>query len=369
MKKIAYISVYRDGTGYGNAACAMIDSIAKAGYNVKPVWITLNGHPNINNEKISSLEDSDLDDVDVVIQQCLPSMFVRIEGVKNIGYFFWETDRFIGSGWQNGCNIMDEIWVNTEEQKQACETSGVSIPIKIIDQPKNIELNHFAGFNFEKYGVADKFRFYSISDFSNKKNVNGLVHSFLSEFSANDNVCLVLKTYISKLAVEQSKEEIKKVISQIKTQIGKRPETYPSILLIPKMLSDYELQGLENDSHCFVSMSRGEGDSFPVAQAYLKGKPVVAPNISGIKKNSLLKDLLITDLNYKKVFGMQNDSSGFYYMWDENWIDPSTTQMCEKMRYVYENYNEALDIAQINKKYIIDSFSIDACAQKMKGLI
>jgi hypothetical protein len=43
--------------------------------------------------------------------------------------------------------------------------------------------------------------------------------------------------------------------------------------------------------------------------------------------------------------------------------------MCEKMRYVYENYNEALDIAQINKKYIIDSFSIDACAQKMKGLI
>jgi len=369
MKKVAYISVYRDGTGYGNAACAMIQAISKAGYDVKPVWITLNGHPNINSNEIAALESKDLDHVDVVIQQCLPSMFVRIAGVKNIGYFFWETDRFIGSGWQNGCNIMDEIWVNTQEQKEACETSGVMVPIKIIDQPKNINVNKIASFNFEKYNLKNQFKFYSISDFSNKKNVNGLIHSFLSEFSINDNVCLVLKTYISRYSVTQSKEEIKKVIHQIKHQMGKKPEACPKILLIPNMLSDYELQGLENDSHCFVSMSRGEGDGFPVAQAYIKGKPVIAPNISGIKKNTFDDKLLLKDVSIKKVFGMQNDSNNAYYMWDENWHDPSNKEMCEKMRYVYENYSDAVETTKSNQRHIIDNFSIESCAEKLKGSI
>lgn len=369
MKKIAYISVYRDGTGYGNAACAMIQSVSKAGYNVKPIWITLNGHPNIPNRSVSILESSELDNVDVVIQQCLPSMFVRIAGVKNIGYFFWETDRFTGSGWQNGCNIMDEIWVNTQEQKEACERSGVLVPIKIVDQPKNLDVNRIASFNFEKYNLKNQFKFYSISDFSNKKNVNGLVHSFLSEFSINDNVCLVLKTYISRYSVPQSKEEIKKVINQIKQQMGKKPEACPKILLIPNMLSDYELQGLENDSHCFVSMSRGEGDGFPIAQAYVKGKPVIAPNISGIKKNTANNSLLIKEVPMKKVFGMQNDSNNTYYMWDENWHDPCSKEMCEKMRYVYENYDAALEITQTNQQHIVNNFSIDACAEKLRGSI
>jgi len=369
MKKIAYISVYRDGTGYGNAACSMIKAIAKADYKVHPLWITLNGHPNINDAELSAIESNDLNAIDVVIQQCLPSMFVRINGVKNIGYFFWETDRFVGSGWQNGCNIMDEIWVNTEEQKEACERSGVSVPIKIIDQPKNINVNKLAKFNFDKYGISNKFKFYSISDFSNKKNVNGLIHSFLSEFSSYDNVCLVLKTYISKLPASSSKEEVKKIINQIKLQLGKKEENYPQILLIPHMISDYELQGLENDSDCFVSMSRGEGDSFPVAQAYIKGKPVIAPNISGIKKGTANKDLLIKELTFKKVFGMQNDGAGLFYMWDENWYDPSNSEMCEKMRHVYENYDQALISAKENQKNVIVNYSIDACAEKMKGFI
>ena len=45
MKKIAYISVYRDGTGYGNAAISMIKAIDKAGIDIVPVWLSLNMFP------------------------------------------------------------------------------------------------------------------------------------------------------------------------------------------------------------------------------------------------------------------------------------------------------------------------------------
>ena len=369
MKKIVYISVYRDGTGYGNAALLMIKALAKTGYEVVPVWMTLNGHPNKIDYEIANMESSNLDGVDIVIQQTLPSMFVRIEGVKNIGFFFWETDKFTGSGWQHGCNLMDEIWVTTEEQREACLTSGVTKPIILVDQPKDIDPNKETMFDFRNSGVEHCYKFYTISDFSNKKNVNGLIHSFLTEFSVDDQACLVLKTYISRAKPEESLAQIKKTIEEIKHQIGKKLEIFPRIVIIPKMVSDMELESIENACDCFVSMSRGEGEGLPMAQAAIKGKPVIAPNISGIKKNFINKDLLVTSTIKKRVFGMKNEGGSIFYLSDENWYDPSTNQMCEKMRLVFNGGEVVENSVKENQEHIINNYSIDVCSEKLKNLL
>lgn len=366
MKKIAYISVYKDGTGYGNAAVSMIKALDSAGFDVVPIWITLNKFPFKQDSKIAELEKKNLNNVDVVIQQCLPDMFVRVEGVKNIGYFFWETDDFTGSGWKSGCELMDEIWVTTEAQKQACISSGIKESIiRIIDQPKEI-ISVDEKLDFNSYGIAETFKFYTISDYSNKKNVNALVHAFLTEFTVYDNVSFVIKSYMSGRLAEDSKNHMKMMIQELKKQIGKKQEVYPKIAIISHMISDEELAKLENGCDCFISASRGEGEGLPMVQAALRGKPVIASNISGISKNFINQTLLVKNTVKKKVFGM---NSGHCYFWSENWEDPSTSELCEKMRFVIDNPNLVKKIVSENKIYIEENFSIDSCAAKLKEVL
>jgi glycosyltransferase involved in cell wall biosynthesis len=365
MKKVAYISVYKDGTGYGNAASLMIKAINKAGFTVTPVWISLSKMPFKHDSELDKLESNGLSDIDVVIQQCLPDMFVKINGVKNIGYFFWETDCFIGSGWKSGCDLMDEIWVTTEEQKMACVKSGLSSEkIRIVDQPKEV-LNYSGKFDFSPYGIENTYKFYTISDYSNKKNVNALVHAFLTEFTIHDNVSLVIKSYISEKSTEESKEHIKMMIQELKRQIGKNENAYPKIAIISNMLSDDELSSLENSCDCFISSSRGEGEGLPMAQAALKGKPVVANCISGIKKNFKNQDLLVKSMVMKKVFGMNS----FYYNHNESWYDGSTTELCDRLRFVVENPEAVSKIVEENKSFLEENFSLSSCAEKLKEII
>lgn len=366
MKKIGYISVYRDGTGYGNAAIAMIKAIHKTGHTVVPIWMTLSQIPAKDDELVSSLEKNTLDNFDVIIQQSLPDTFVRIEGVKNIGYFFYETDSFLSSGWKNGCDIMDEIWVTTEAQKEACVNSGVKEDkIKIIDQPKEI-FDTNERMDFSEFGIEDAFKFYTISDYSNKKNISALICSFLCEFSIHDNVALVIKSYLSSQTLDHSMEFIKGTIAEIKKQIGKPDWAYPRIAIITKMMTDEGIACLENACDCFVSASRGEGEGLPMVQAAMRKKPVIAPNISGINKNFINKELLVKGMARKRVFGMQN---GAYYAPNENWYDPSTSEIAEKMRYVLEHPNEVKAICEENYKFVSENTTIEACSKKIKELL
>lgn len=366
MSKVCYISVYRDGTGYGNAAISMIKALSAAGHEVVPIWMTLSQIPNKKDEDIELLERNTLDGIDIVIQQSLPETFVRIEGVKNIGYFFYETDNFISSGWKNGCDLMDEIWVTTVAQKEACVNSGIKEDkIKIIDQPKSIHPTK-EKFDFSSHGIEDTYKFYSVSDYSNKKNVGALICSFLCEFSIYDNVSLVLKTYISGQTTDYSMGFIKNSIAEIKKQIGKPDWAYPRIAIITKMMTDEGIGMLENACDCFVSASRGEGEGLPMAQAALRKKPVIASNISGVAKSFKNNSLLIKGLSKKKVFGMGDRG---LYASTENWYDPSTTELGEKMRFVLENPNEVNEICEENYKHIIESSSIEACSLKLKEIL
>ena len=156
------------------------------------------------------------------------------------------------------------------------------------------------------------------------------------------------------------------MIQELKRQIGKKREVYPKIAIISKMLTEDELAGLENACDCFISASRGEGEGLPMVQAALKNKPVIANNLSGISKNFKRHDLLVESMVDKKVFGMH---AGNYYNWNENWKDPSTTELAMKMRFVLENPEQVAEITQENRQYIEENFSLEACASKLKEIL
>ena len=339
--KVAYISVYRDGTGYGDSALEYIKALDHVGVDVVPIWVTLSGQPHVDpGEKIKSLERKSLDDVDVIIQHITPNMFCRKEGVKNIGMFYWETTSFRGSGWTSSCNLMDEIWVVNEEQRDACIRSGVTVPIKVVLTPRNIERynKEYEKLEFNDF-VDDTFKFYTISDISHRKNVFGLVNTYLNEFDCSDNVSLILKCYVAGKTFEESTEYVKSLISEIKANTRKPDWSFPRICMSKARLSEDEMMSLHKTGDCFVTATRGEGDCLPAVDAAFFGNPVIAGNWNGIRSNfENTRHPLINKLEEKNVVGMKNQLER-YYNSDETWFEPSSIDMAEAMRDVYTEYD------------------------------
>lgn len=354
--KIAYISVHRDGTGYANSARDFIKCLTEQGADIVPVWFTLNSNPVFVDDKIQ--KRSDLNDIDAVIQQTIPNSFVRIEGVKNIGMFYWETSDFRSSGWQYSCNLMDEIWVTTPQQKQACIDSGVKVPVKEVTRPTD----------FSKYGnvktkiqfpseIDDTYKFYTISDFSYRKNISGVVAAFLSEFNASDNVSLIIKSYVDTKTPRESLEIIQRQITEIKNEIKKPEGRHPKIHLVTQMMTDDGILSLHNSCDCFVSASRGEGECIPAFDAAAMGKPVIATNWNGIQKTfGDSYEPTVKSMIKKPVFAMANKSivPGLYSH-REWWMEGSLSEMMEKMRSARNG--EFDKIASENQAKMFEKFS------------
>jgi len=356
--KIVYISVYRDKTGYGFFAENMIRCLDKAGAEVVPIWLSLTGTPGSCHPRIEELEKNNADNVDVVIQQILPSYFCRIEGVKNIGLFFWETTHFRGSGWQNSCNLMDEIWVITEEQKEACIKSGVKVPVKVIDSPKDFSSyeKEYDIFEIDPY-LDSTYKFYTISDFSYRKNVFGLISSFLSTFTSQDNVSMIVKGFVTGQTYEQSIEYIRSATKEIKNAL-RRPEwSYPRIAFVNQRFSDEEMCSLHKTCDCFVSASRGEGDGIPIVDAAGFKNITISPNWNGPKKNMTgTGHLLVGDLIEKGVTGMSHQITGLYNG-DETWFEASSSELSKKMLEVYENPGKFKKVAEEGYEILKNRFN------------
>ena len=371
MKNVAYISVYRDNTGYGDSAIECINALSLHSINVTPIWVSLSGLPTYDpGERIKVLEESTYDKYDCVIQHITPNYFCRKEGVKNIGVFFWETSSFRGSSWQNSCNLMDEIWVTSEEQKQACISSGVTVPVKLITIPRNKAKysENYGDLKFNRF-VSNSYKFYTISDISHRKNVFGLLNAFLSEFSSRDNVSLILKSYISGKSYEQSMDYLKSAIKEIKGNIKKPEWAFPQILMSTRRLHDREINSLHQSCDCYVTASRGEGDCLPAVDAALFGNPVIAGNWNGIRSNFYeTNHPLINNLIEKPVIGMKNQPSN-YYNFDETWFEPDTFEMMKTMRKVYENRDEYKNISNLERDRMLLKFDPATNGAKMKGYI
>ena len=362
--KIAYISVYRDGTGYGNSSRDFIKCLSQQGADVVPVWFTLNSTP------VTIVKDimirSDLDNVDVVIQQTIPNTFVRIAGVKNVGLFYWESSSFKASGWQYSCNLMDDIWMTTTDQIEASKRSGVKSNLTEVTRPSD----------FTKYSnvyestsipdeIKDTYKFYTISDYSYRKNIASTVTAFLSEFSARDNVSLTIKTYVNGLNQSDSLAHIKEAISSVKSEIRRLEKDYPKIVIITDTLSDNEIMGMHQDFDCYVTASRGEGECIPAFDAASFKNPVIATHWNGISKMfDIDYEPTVKSMVKKPVFAMSKSAivPGLYSH-NEWWMEGSLWEMMQKMREAANGKYKQIAIDNYQK--MVDKFSYNTVGPKL----
>lgn len=366
--KIAYASVQRDGTGYANSARDFIKCLIKEGVDVVPIWFTLNNNPYFNDKEIPYRND--LNNIDIVIQQTIPNTFVRVSSAKNIGMFYWETSNFSSSGWQHSCNLMDQIWTTTKEQAIAAKESGVSVDIQEVSRPCDFSKynNEYELIEFSDE-IKDTYKFYTISDFSHRKNVSSLIAAFLSEFTVYDNVSLVIKTYVSNNNSEQSMLHVSRAIDEIKSKLRKNSYLYPKILVITDYQSEDTIMSLHKQCDCYVSMSRGEGECIPAFDAASFSNPCVITRWNGPAK-MFMEDYgsTVNSMIKKHVFGMSESAilPGLYSS-SEWWMEGSSYEFMEKMRRARNG--EFVEDAKKQKEFLLNTFSYSVVGPKLKELL
>ncbi len=286
--------------------------------------------------------------------------YEKNEKIK-ICYFAWETS-LVPAAWVEILNrIPVEIWVPCEYLVDVCVNSGITVPVFAI--PHAIPVPPSDKLPITKIVLPqDRYKFYSIFQWSERKNPTGLITAYYEEFDENDMVCLVLKTYRTSAEIGE-KEEIRKEISELKKKI--RGSKAPPIILIDDLVGVDGIFAIHYNCDCYVTMARSEGFAIPLYESASMGKPVIAPRYSAFldhldDDNSYLIDVpdeVAVD-NMKHISDMYTD--------DMVWGDPSVDSCRKRMREVFEDQVAAKDKGEAIKQHISRVLSYEAIGRLMK---
>lgn len=277
----------------------------------------------------------------------------------NIGMFVWETNR-LPSEWVPILNDMDEVWVPCRWNAKVCKASGVQKPV--------FAFGHCL--SPDEYGEgpslmiptldASVFKFYSIFQWTERKNPAGLLRAYLSAFTNKDPVVLILKTYGKNYSQEEERV-VRGAIEGIRREFG---GDQPKIMLITKILSKAQILGLHRLGDCFVLPHRSEGWGLPHFEACFMGKPVITTNYGGNTDFTKPEHSYLADSTLVRISGMPWFKE---YTSDMTWADVDVKQVRNFMRHVYQNREDAKAKGEGARRFVNEHFSWSRIGEAIKG--
>jgi glycosyltransferase involved in cell wall biosynthesis len=270
--------------------------------------------------------------------------FNKNSGRYKIGHAEFEGDA-LPPDWAEYCNMMDEVWVPTNWDREKFRKGGVNKPLYVIPQGIRKEYFHpeIAPMRFE---LEEGFKFICNAAWDPRKNLQALIAAFQQEFTKGESVCLVIKTANLGL-VQNVRDEVKRIKSNkdsakvyIKEEIVK-----------PEAVGCFYTAG-----DCFVFPTHGEAWGLPLFEALACGVPVITTDYGAPAET-------LRDGNKKPLPGVHfirqqktlTDTS-YIYLQGNFWAEPSIPHLRELMRYVFDHKKEekaaALKTSElIRKKY------------------
>lgn len=130
--------------------------------------------------------------------------------------------------------------------------------------------------------------------------------------------------------------------------------------MITGKVSQEEERRIYADAHCYLQPSRGEGFGLQPLQAIAQGLPTILTDAHGHQAFSHLGYGLSTKFS---------KASYFIYGDAHEWWEPNFDELCEYMRYVYDNYDAAAALAADNAKVVAEEFTWQRCAENFVAAV
>lgn len=337
-------------TGYGISSRQIVLALDSLGVDVRLayIWGTNYMEPPDEDERINAMrwKPKDLHLPQVVY--ALGDNFCKNSGRYRIGYTMLEVDG-IPKDWVDQANFMDEVWVPSSFNRETFAASGVKRPIQVM--PLGVSPQHFNP-GVKSYKLNSRFTFLSIFEWVDRKAPDILLRAYTEEFSAADDVLLILK--VSNVNPEI---DVKREIAEM----GLRKSGAPICVLYNKHIPACQLGSLYRSSDCFVLPSRGEGWCMPAMEAMACGLPVIVSDWSA------QRDFINQDVAYPlRVAGVVPARARMPYFAGFNWAEPDSEHLRFLMRYVYEHPEEATEKGVRASQHVLTKWTWDKCAARIK---
>jgi glycosyltransferase involved in cell wall biosynthesis len=360
--KILYIGPYRQGDGWGNASKQFVKALFETGHDIaiRPVYMSGNIDGDEVDRLFSQLESNRFDSYDVSIQQVLPTMFEYNHKIKkNIGMFFSETQNLQFTPWVKHCNLMDEIWVSSEQERISLVGSYVNVPIKKVNIP--VDVDRFK----KKYTklplpiTGKPFIFYFIGEHVNRKNLTALVLAFHLEFGLSEQVELLIKANKSGISANNLHKAIDAELQQVKQSFGiyRTIQDYKKELIFTEHLSDEDMCRLHNSCDCFVMPSHGEAWCIPAMDAAGFGKqPIVSGNTGMTEFINKNTGWVVPTSNFP-VLGIDRPID-YLYRGREEWVNVHIPLLRQAMREAFNGVKkQSINVEEYSYKAIAEQIN------------
>lgn len=331
MQKILFISPYKDFSGYASASRDYITSLDKIGVPtaIRPLRYDCGDY---TDERLSRLENIPCTDAEIIVQQTTPNEMKPKSGKFNVGAFCWETD-VIPEQWVESLNSMDLILVPCMQNMYTARKCGVVTPVEKVNYACDTYKYSEGHKPFLLSETHSAFKFLSIFQYSKKKSFDVLLKAYLSEFNNDENVCLIIKTYMGINDTQEHLNKIRGLIQAMKELL--RIKKYPQIKLIHGIMPHNDICRLYKSSDCYVLPSRGEGWGVPHFDALGFGLPAIATKGTGPEEFISDDCGWLVNSHSSPVIDMPHPFD-YLYTGKENWREPHVGHLKQCMREAYE---------------------------------
>lgn len=360
---ILVISPYRQSPtdGWSASSRSFIRALNTTGNNItlRNIYMASNKGP--IEQDLLDLENTKFDHYDIIFQRVIPSLVNWDNRFKqNIALPFFESQLPKYHPWINPLNTMDKIFVASKTEKTWL-SKLVKAKVYNITEPVDINLYKQNHQPIAELSCDKSFKFYTICEAGERKNLSQLIKAYLSTFSINDNVILVIKT----------NQDITQDILKIKRSIRRffQDGKYPPIFLLSHILPETVLQSLHKHCDCFILPSLGESICRPAIDALGYNNPVICTNNIGTSDFITDKYGWLVKSELTPCY-IENPPIPEIYTSNEYFYNPSQSDLIRCMKEAY--YNKSLyqyKRQNIKDSNIIENFKYESVGKELMKAI
>lgn len=257
-----------------------------------------------------------------------------------VAYTTWETDR-LPPAWVDRLNRLQRVLVPCTWNREVFENSGVRVPVQVVphmvpDDLEDLPLGPDA---------QQPFTFYTIAPWTRRKALDLLLEAYWQAFPTGERVRLVVKTGRHDRTRHSEVFALRHLLNlgngtaRTVARLRRRHRRPAPVQLLAGDRARRDILRLHHTSHCFVSMSRGEGWGLGTFEAAALGKPVICPAYGG--QMDYLEPALCHLVDYRLVPCSVGCWERHYGGEGQRWAEPSVEHAAQLMRQVFVDYQEA----------------------------
>lgn len=238
-----------------------------------------------------------------------------------IGLWAWELPEF-PAAYHGAFDLVDEVWV-VSEFVAAAIAPHAGVPVHVF--PMTVPDPGVPDRPPRPPGTPTRFLFaFDYNSTGGRKNPWGVVTAFQQAFPNRDDVRLVIKAHHARANVAAA-ERLRYLVADD-----------PRIELVEGFVSPAELDRLYAASDAYVSLHRSEGFGLTLAEAMIRGLPVIATDYSGTT------EYVTAETGWPIPYTMADVGPGWPpYPADGRWADPDPTAAAAALRAVADDPAEA----------------------------